>query len=1568
MSKLLKGWSTFEYVLLIGVIVLLCGVVGLAVFVVGEFAFWEERQVEERQAEVQEPVQAQAGVTPPMIETLAPLSGSEQGQAAGAQVDESPRLTLSPTSGAPGATVTIQGEGWPAGSRVILSLVPSEPPQYAVNSALVNDSGRFSAELIVPSDTRWLEESPVPVLAATDDGLSAQTSLTIIAPPDSQPVATPAAPAKVIVVAAAFAPDQPPPPETVPQLTTTANLNVRAGPGTNYPILGVLTLGQQAEIIGRNENATWWQIKFPGAKSGYGWVSAEYAQAANIGNVPVVKAPPAPAQPTPAPTPTPQPGLVITDWRGEYYNNRDLQGPPTLVRNDVAISFDWGLGSPDPRLPTDNFSVRWSRTANFSAGTYRFYARVDDGVRLWIDNSLLIDEWQEQSPTTYAADIYLTEGNHNLMLEYNELTGGATAILSWDRVDTYPDWKAEYYSNPNLQGAPVLVRNEGSINYNWGSGSPAPSIPADNFSVRWTRVSYFDGGDYLFRITSDDGHRVYFDNNLVLDNWRDGRTPVQEARRSVPAGLHELRVEYYERGGEALIGFSWQRADRQALGPQAIIRASSDGLVGQPVKFDGRRSRPGDSAIDKYDWDFGDGSTARGDQVSHTYRSPGDYRVRLTATDKNGVRDRTEVRVKIEQDLQNTTAPLAVLDGPSTGKTGDPVNFSGRRSQSLSPIVDYQWNFGDGTTGRGQDISHGFSQPGSYSVILTVVADNGLRSSDNLIVRVDDPLLPSAAPVARITAPSQGQTNQPVTFDATQSTSSHPLVSWQWNFGDGANANGPTVPHSFSAPGSYNVTLTVTDDQGQANSANQVITIADPPPSNQPPVPAISGPSQSTTSQAVTFDGSGSQSTNPITNYNWDFGDGNTATGPQVNHTYSQVGDFTVSLSVTDDQGQQDSTSQTIKVDPKPQPDPLTAKISGPTQGQAGQALSFDGQSSTSAAPLNSIQWDFGDGTTDSGKLTVSHTYQNPGNYTVLLTLANDVGQNNTTSQQVTIQDVPAANQPPQPAIQADATTVEAGETVNFDASGTSAGSPIASYDWDFGDGTAAGSGQLVSHDFTQPGSYDVTLTVTDQNGQSGTATQNVTVNAKAQPDPLTANINGPTSASVGQPVTFDGQQSTSAGPLTSVQWDFGDGTTGGGSSLSDLVIDHTYQQPGSYTVQLTLVNDLNQTNTASFDITVQPAAPVADQPQVQPPTAEIEGPSQAAVGEPVVFDGGYSQASSPIVQYRWGFGDGVTADGMGATHAFAAPGSYNVTLNVTDENGLSSSASHIIEIVANATNQPPAEQPTPEPTPEPGQPEVQPTEEPAPEAQPTEPPAPQEPVEQPAPQQPAQPPTAVIDGPLQVQAGVPVSFSGVDSQPGSSAIAGYQWGFGDGSADDQAEVTHTFPAAGQYQVTLTVIDENGLSDTAQLLVSAGPSQDELEAQAAAEAQRQAEEEAQRQAQEEAQRQAEQQAQEQAAAEATAQAEEAQRQAEEEAQRQAEEAQRQAEEEAQRQAEEAQRQAEEEAQRQAEEEAQRQAEEEAQRQAEEEARRQAEEAQQQEQEQQQDASQDDASDEGNQNE
>jgi pSer/pThr/pTyr-binding forkhead associated (FHA) protein len=125
-----------------------------------------------------------------------------------------------------------------------------------------------------------------------------------------------------------------------------------------------------------------------------------------------------PLPPTAVPTPTP----IITDWRGEYYGNIDLQGTPIVVRNDVDVNFNWGWGAPDPVVPADNFSARWTRTLNFEGRTYRFSIQGDDGLRVFVDNTLIINEWHPApvAPITYTADVNLTPGQHALRVEFYE--------------------------------------------------------------------------------------------------------------------------------------------------------------------------------------------------------------------------------------------------------------------------------------------------------------------------------------------------------------------------------------------------------------------------------------------------------------------------------------------------------------------------------------------------------------------------------------------------------------------------------------------------------------------------------------------------------------------------------------------------------------------------------------------------------------------------------------------------------------------------------------------------------------------------------------------------------------------------------------------------------------------------------------------------------------------------------------------------------------------------------------------------------------------------------------------
>ena len=235
---------------------------------------------------------------------------------------------------------------------------------------------------------------------------------------------------------------------------------------------------------------------------------------------------------TPLPTPTP---LIITDWRGDYWNNPTQSGPPQLTRNDLVIFFNWGEGTADTSLGVDHFSARWHRTLNFDAGIYRFNIEVDDGFRLYIDNILVLDEWEEGATRTYTVDVPLSTGLHTIQVDYFERTGVALMRFWWERNESFSGWKGEYFGNRDLQGNPALVRDEPQIDFNWGEGRPATNLPADHFSVRWRRRVSFEAGTYRFFLRMDDGARALLDSQLILQRMGGWRRPYSQCRCD-PAG------------------------------------------------------------------------------------------------------------------------------------------------------------------------------------------------------------------------------------------------------------------------------------------------------------------------------------------------------------------------------------------------------------------------------------------------------------------------------------------------------------------------------------------------------------------------------------------------------------------------------------------------------------------------------------------------------------------------------------------------------------------------------------------------------------------------------------------------------------------------------------------------------------------------------------------------------------------------------------------------------------------------------------------------------------------------
>ena len=245
---------------------------------------------------------------------------------------------------------------------------------------------------------------------------------------------------------------------------------------------------------------------------------------------------------------------VIAQWRGEYFNNATLSGSPAFTRNDNQIDFNWGGGSPGSGVAADNFSVRWSRDISLDAGRYRFTTTTDDGVRLWVNNRLLIDKWIDQATTSYSAEIDLPGGTVPVRMEYYERVGGAEAHLSRTKIsggDTVTRWRGDYYNNKNLSGTPALVRDDAHIDFNWGNGSPASGISADNFSVRWTRTIYFSPGRYRFTANTDDGVRLWVNDQQIINAWSDRRAEDINAEINLPGGNAVVKMEYYENAGGA---------------------------------------------------------------------------------------------------------------------------------------------------------------------------------------------------------------------------------------------------------------------------------------------------------------------------------------------------------------------------------------------------------------------------------------------------------------------------------------------------------------------------------------------------------------------------------------------------------------------------------------------------------------------------------------------------------------------------------------------------------------------------------------------------------------------------------------------------------------------------------------------------------------------------------------------------------------------------------------------------------------------------------------------------------
>ena len=340
----------------------------------------------------------------------------------------------------------------------------------------------------------------------------------------------------------------------------------------------------------------------------------------------------------------------------------------------------------------------------------------------------------------------------------------------------------------------------------------------------------------------------------------------------------------------------------------------------------------------------------------------------------------------------------------------------------------------------------------------------------------EGPLYVTAPPQVSFTAEPTPGTALGVSFTDTSTDDSGPVASWHWDFNDPDSVD-PTSSeqdpeHTFTAPGSYEVSLTVTDIEGQSNTGTQTVVVKAPPD-------ASFTWAATSTAREVQFTDT-SEDSGELT-YAWDFGDGSpTSSERSPKHPFAAAGSYQVVLTVTDVNGVRDSDTQTVVV----KGPPVASFTASAGSGDAPLEISFTDASSDDGALT--WQWDFGDGGASSAQ-SPKHTYTAAGTYDVVLTVTDVNGVSDAATRRITVNARPSAS------FTANSLTGPAPFEPTFTSTASDPDGSIASYAWDFGDGTT-GSGATASHRYTAVGTYPVTLTVTDDDGARATSTETVTV------------------------------------------------------------------------------------------------------------------------------------------------------------------------------------------------------------------------------------------------------------------------------------------------------------------------------------------------------------------------------------------------------------------------------------------------------------------------------------------
>ncbi len=493
--------------------------------------------------------------------------------------------------------------------------------------------------------------------------------------------------------------------------------------------------------------------------------------------------------------------------------------------------------------------------------------------------------------------------------------------------------------------------------------------------------------------------------------------------------------------------------------------------------------------------------------------------------------------------------------------------------------------------------------------------------------------------------PTSPEVGQSVSF--TDASTGNGITSWSWAFGDGQTSTVQNPAHTYTSAGTKSVSLTISNGTVTPSPYTQSITVT---AAANPPVASFSfSPANPTVGQTVSF--TDASTGDDITSWSWNFGNGQTSTlqNPPT-QTYPSANTYTVSLTVSNAAGQSTPYTQSITVTAATSL-PVASFSVSPSTISPGTQVTF---TDTSTGSPNGWYWLFGNGQFSVVKSPPAQTYTSAGTYSVSLTVSNAAGTSAVYTRMVTVGEVN---------LEADfdfsPSNPDADEYVSF--TDESDGSPTG-WTWDFGDDTTSETVQNPSHKFTKDGIYTVKLTVTKTGVSSDSVTRKITVGdatptPTAGPKPDASFTWSPASPVVGSPVSFT-DTSTGDG-INQWSWDFDDALDFTGNRESTLRNpQHTYQNPGSYDVTL-FVKNSGGSDIILKTITVR---------TVQLNAKFSASPASGTAPLSVRFVD--SSTGTGIESYHWTFGNGQTFDGKSPSNiVYSSPGSYTVSLEITDEN-----------------------------------------------------------------------------------------------------------------------------------------------------------------------------------------------------------------------------------------------------------------------------------------------------------